>query len=372
MNTEMNEELRKDFDTLGVHVDEIDSLTVDQAKAAYHKAALITHPDKADPACPKQVADFTAAFQELGNCYQRVLKHIIDRLQAQEDTFEPSTDETILAKDSFNQFNFPFENQGSFTVQVEDNLADIWQECLEIVYGVPRIVVCTSGAESDRFWKTLFSLNEREIQITIHFYNHKNNDKKQSKIRVQGAVQSFICEYVFIDLPKIYKMVCLRKPSSGTLLRNSKRKRLGTPVKRRNTKHKPIAKPETLKCAMCDFTSVSNVKLIRHMKTNHTEPSRKNDDPICPMVDDEPTQKIMDEDMSVCEVSVTENHSEMGTEKLLFEKNSCKECEFVCSREEDLERHFEGTHGRTIMNKSNPYLCINVMCAQLQQKPSWN
>ena len=281
----MTEELRKDLATLGVHDDEAESLTVEQAKAAYRKAALLTHPDKADPACPKQVADFAAAFQELGSCYEIVLKHINDKLQAQDDSFEPSTDAALFAKDNFNQFNFPFENNGSFTVLVEDNLAEIWQECLEIVYGAPRIVM-NGGTESDRMWKTLYAQNEHEIELTIHFYNHnKPNAKKQSKILVQGGIQFLICEYVLCELPIIYKLVSLRKPPSGPLLRNAKRK-LATPVKRRNMKHKPIAKPGTISCAMCEFTSVSNVKIIRHMKTTHTEP------------------KMLDEDMSIVEVSI--------------------------------------------------------------------
>ena len=341
----MSEELRKDFATLGVHDVEVESLTVEQAKAAYRKAALITHPDKADPAFPKQVADFTAAFQELGNCYERVLKHIVEKLQAQDDNFEPSTDAALFAKDNFNKFNFPFENKGSFTVQVEDVLADIWQECLEIVYGVPRIVM-NGGTESDRMWKTMYSLNDQQIELTIHFYNHnKPNAKKQSKILVQGGIQFLICEYVFCELPIIYKMVSLRKPPSGPLLRNSKRK-LGTPVKRRNMKHKPTVKPETINCAMCEFTSVSNVKIIRHMKTTHTEP------------------KMLDEDMSVSEVSIAEELNGTGFEKLLVESKSCNKCDFVFTGEDALEMHVDELHG------NNTVITVNeVVSPTPQVKP---
>ena len=55
-------------------------------------------------------------------------------------------------------------------------------------------------------------------------------------------------------------------------LKESKRKRLTTPVKRRNMRYKPAPKREELNCGLCDFSSVSNVEIIRHMKNSHTEP----------------------------------------------------------------------------------------------------
>ena len=41
------------------------------------------------------------------------------------------TDLNKFAKDNFEAFNFPKENDGSFTVLVEDRLADIWEACFE-------------------------------------------------------------------------------------------------------------------------------------------------------------------------------------------------------------------------------------------------
>ena len=177
---------------------------------------------------------------------------------------ETLSDEAKLAKESFDKFNFPKENKGSFTVRVEDKLAEVWQECLEIVYGEPKIVRTPTGTESDRFWKTIFSQAGKDIEITVHFYNHnKLKDKKQSKIMIQGAIQAVLCEYVLSDLPKIYRMVSARKPPTVSALRQSKRKRLTTPIKKRNIKYKPAPKQE-IKCALCDFTAGNNVKLEAH------------------------------------------------------------------------------------------------------------
>ena len=55
MNTETNEEVKKDLAILRIDSDSLDNLTVDMVKAAYYKTALLIHPDKADPTNAKQV-----------------------------------------------------------------------------------------------------------------------------------------------------------------------------------------------------------------------------------------------------------------------------------------------------------------------------
>ena len=130
-----SDELKKDLSTLRIDYDKLEILTVQEVRAAYHKVALDIHPDKADPKNKEQVAKFTADFQELGNCYQRVLKHIIENSHPQgEDPIEAMDDEALFAKEHFDKFNFPFENSGSFTVSVEDNLAEAWQDSLKYNY----------------------------------------------------------------------------------------------------------------------------------------------------------------------------------------------------------------------------------------------
>ena len=182
-----NEELIRDLTTLGMNTKNPEALTVQQVRIAYHKTALAVHPDKADHENPEQVKEFTAAFQELGNCYQRVLKHIIEKLKSQNvNISQPMNDEAVFAKENFDKFNFPNENCGSFTVNVEDELAEAWQDCLQDVYGEPRIVTNPNGTECDRMWKVMFGQNGQNIELTIHFYNHnKPKDKKQSTIIIQ-------------------------------------------------------------------------------------------------------------------------------------------------------------------------------------------
>ena len=115
-------------------IKELETVTVLEAKEAYHRIAKVTHPDKVG-------SEFTDAFQELGNAYQRILEYIIENIQSESHADGPVVkDEDIFVRDNFGKFNFPYENQGSFTVNVEDSFAEIWQDCLEKGYEKPRVI----------------------------------------------------------------------------------------------------------------------------------------------------------------------------------------------------------------------------------------
>ena len=71
------EDVKKDLAVLGLNFDKVESLTAEETRIAYHKAAKKTHPDKADRNNLEEIARYTAAFQEVGNCYQRILIFIV-------------------------------------------------------------------------------------------------------------------------------------------------------------------------------------------------------------------------------------------------------------------------------------------------------
>lgn len=109
-------------------------------------------------------------------------------------------------KDNFQNFNFPHENDGSFTVKIQHAQADSWQESLENKYGLPQVEKNNRGTECDRLWKFKYTVEGRETDITVHIYN-KPRSKKPSKLLIQSGCQSLICIYVFTELPRIYKTV---------------------------------------------------------------------------------------------------------------------------------------------------------------------
>ena len=241
-----NEEIRKHLDVLKIQ-NNINDVTLKDVTLAFRQLALILHPDKAGN-------ESTAAFQELINAYEKVFDFFKEKHGADFDKIFENDDDQKFFKDNFQKFNFPFENKGSFTVSIEDYLADTWQECIEILLGEPKIVKNAWGTECDRIWK----VEHGKIDITLHIYNKPKN-KKGSKLMLQGSNQSLICSYVFEELPKMYKLVCDNKP-----------KPLEDKNKTKMTPSKPAVKWE-----QCKFKS-SLMQMKMHMKSVHGTRPRRN------------------------------------------------------------------------------------------------
>ena len=240
-----NEELRRNLGILDIQVDaDIESVTPGDVRAAFQKLALILHPDKAGP-------ESKAAFQTLRKAYEQVRDHFKEKVANGDGTVNLNDDDQRFFDENF---NFPFENKGSFTVKIEDSLADVWQECISQLLGDPKVKIKPQGTECDRLWKVEYG-HERKIDITIHIYIRPKN-KKGSKLMLQGSIQSLICSYVFTELPKIYKRVCELKPKQ---LEEDKLKKQKTP-----------GKQMMVKCDQCRFKS-NMIQMKMHLKNVHAK-----------------------------------------------------------------------------------------------------
>ena len=51
-------------------------------------------------------------------------------------------------EDNFEKLNFPFENKRSFTVLIDDYLADTWQRCIENILDEPKVVIKKRGEQN--------------------------------------------------------------------------------------------------------------------------------------------------------------------------------------------------------------------------------
>ena len=125
-----NEVLKKNLLILEIEVgsdEEIHAITLKDASIAFQKLALILHPDKAG-------TESTAAFQELRNAYELVRDHFKKKETVSDDSVIVVDDAQRFFDDNFEKFNFPYENKGSFTVSIEDYLADTWQDCITELY----------------------------------------------------------------------------------------------------------------------------------------------------------------------------------------------------------------------------------------------
>ena len=126
----ISEDLRKDLEALGLQDSDVTIMTMKDVIRAYKKVALKIHPDKAGTAK-------TAEFQDLVNSYQQILKYL--NVRGKNVKTDENDEVDKFTKDNFENFNFPHENRGSFSVHVEDEKADVWEECIENLYGDPTI-----------------------------------------------------------------------------------------------------------------------------------------------------------------------------------------------------------------------------------------
>ena len=209
----MADTFKADLKVLGLDVDgvlDLESITIRDVVKAFRRKALLLHPDKTR-------RDTKAEFQELNNSYESALRFLVEREKTKdEEDSDKSNDanddasdvDEKFVKEYFSRFNFPQKNTDSFTVFVENCLADAWQECFEKLYGKPVINKNkTSGTESGRVWKILYGEDDGKVELTIHFYNKPVKTKK-SKFLIQGGSNASKCLFVFNEMPGIYKLVC--------------------------------------------------------------------------------------------------------------------------------------------------------------------
>ena len=125
---------------------DITNVTSGDVNTAFRKEAKNIHPDKAGD-------ESTAEFQQLLAAYNALREYFKERSDLSGvDVHENDNDndDEQFFKDNFEKFNFPYANKGSFTIGIEDSLVDTWQNCMESLLGVPKVVINPWGTECDR------------------------------------------------------------------------------------------------------------------------------------------------------------------------------------------------------------------------------
>ena len=200
--------VKEDCEIVGVCYENIENITIKEVIQAYRKRVLKVHPDKVDE---KNKERATEECKVLNKAYERLLKYLVEkakenREKAENEDQEEESDEEKFTEGNFKNFNFPTENDGSFTVKIQHSQADEWQENLVKIYGEPKVHKSSKGTVGDTFWQFNYSVEGRETLITLHIYNKPKN-KKPSKLLIQSGDQSLVCIYVFYELPRIYKNI---------------------------------------------------------------------------------------------------------------------------------------------------------------------
>ena len=138
------EELQENLEVLEIIIDknEINTLSLKCIYKAFRKLAISTHPDKAGDKS-------TERFQKLVAAFEKVKNHL-EAAHANTESNVDMDEGDIFFRDNFKKFNFPFENKGSFTVAIEDVLADEWETCLTRTLGEPKVRTNAWGTECGR------------------------------------------------------------------------------------------------------------------------------------------------------------------------------------------------------------------------------
>ena len=302
-----------------------EALTVNIVKRAFLKLAIVKHPDKAGGS--------TAAFQELLDSYERTLDHInVNQKKANLD------DDEQFVKDLFNKFNFPRENDHSFTIIIENHLAEIWEEELSEIYNDPVI----NAANHGRQWKTMYNYEGSTAKITVTLWNTPKSNN-QSKILIQGGKQSLNTIFVFNELSSIYTKVRLRSKSRPKSISE--------------------APAKSNECEHCEYISQSKSEIELHMKSNHAEDNRENASVLTDRISlkqlVEKTHRIKCDgcDKGFENEKYLENHR--STDHPGYK---CDSCDVTVRSEDDLRKH--------IIEKHNVDLLTNCHDCKLQLKLS--
>ena len=295
----------------------------------------------------------TAAFRQLYQAYEKLRSHILQSSESND-----STAARDFFSDNFEAFNFPYENQGSFTVKIEDALASAWNDTITKYLGIPLIKMNSRSTETDRYWKVNYKHGFHNIELTIHLYM-KPKSKTGSKLLVQGSEQTVICAYVFYELPIIYKKVCELKVGRLALESKSKSKITKTLVK----------------CDQCSFRS-SILQMKVHIKSLHDKKqskAKKRPSVLTPLPN--PAKRVMSApvpSLQHLDTDVTMNVSIMAAELkeapvkttateevvVLTNIHSCNVCSFESDNKHEFDLHIEkGVHQTVNEEKYHCEIC---------------
>ena len=366
----MNDQIKADMETLGLSCMDIKRINIRDVITAFRKKAQVLHPDRAGP-------ESTSSFQELSNAYQRILKILVEyeKDKSCKDANKVDDVDEKFTKDNFEQFNFPKKNTDSFTIFVENHLADAWQVCFQKLFGKPVINKNkTSGTESGRVWKIRYGDGVNSAELTIHFYNKPVKSKK-SKFLIQGGNHFTKCLFVFSEMPNIYKMVCeLPANSPFKIKANDKCDECDISLKTKRdlryhvltahskSKTKQITNVETIQQKQEDEKLLVEDLSIEEIKENEIidlideEVSHSADEEVTPSMNEEETPKsdeVRSPKMKVKEVAQIDKEENVKND-LTFR---CLECDYRTMNKTQITNHVKDIH-KDIEDET----CINYMC----------
>ena len=307
----MTQLLKEDLEILNIELGKEEQLTIRFVNLTFKRHARIKHPDK--PGGTKE------EFQVLINAYRRVIKYLeevkLDDIVVNDDHFE---------KEFFMRSNFPKENKTGFTVILQNELSSEWKETLVKNYGDGQNL--PSGGIM--FKKDL---------ITFTLYIKPKSDKK-TKVHVQSGSQEANFDFVFNDLPLLFKQVLVQK--DGKLPRVEHYETRRTVRNTANLPDLPVTKRlkncQQFVCDECDFVTVKRMLLKAHIERKHM----RNETPNITFVPFKPPTvkpRIQEENQAADSLNKLETNEKY--------KYKCVDDNFKTCQKEEMETHVQLKHG---------------------------
>jgi hypothetical protein len=309
----MTQLLKEDLEVLDIESKVEETLSIQYVNQKFKQLAKIKHPDK--PGGTKE------DFQVLLNAYRRVIKYLeevnAENIVVNDDHYE---------KEFFMRSNFPKENKTGFTVILQNELATEWKETLIKNYGVGQTL--PSGG-----------IMYKKDQITFTLYIKPKSDKK-TKVHVQSGSQEANLDFVFNDMPLLFKEVLVQKDGKLPRIENSERRRSVQNLD--NSIDIPVAKRlkncQKFACDECDYVTVKKLLLKGHIERKHM----RNESPQITFVPFTPptVQDVNEADNQKLGPKRPKQAKEMNDKY----KYKCLDDDFKTSRKREMETHVQSQH----------------------------
>ena len=173
------EQMKKDLETL--KIDESQDITKQYVTAKYKRLAKEIHPDR-----PGGV---TSDFQELLNAYRRIIKHLEEKDEEDEEIKEEDYETEF-----FKKHNFMKKCSASYIVYIQEKFVERWRKVLD------RHIVFQKMDKIRVIYKT--------GDITITLYQKPKKDPR-SKLHIQSGDQGKNLDFILEKLSMFYREVCL-------------------------------------------------------------------------------------------------------------------------------------------------------------------
>ena len=230
----------------------------------YYKLAKLNHPDKAGGS--------DKAFQNILDVYRRITDYL-DKKDKSNNSGDVHPEKNFFMKN-----NFPKQKMSSTLVILQNEYSKQWQHVLSDVFGEGSPIA--NGVDGRIF---------KSGKLTITLYVKPKSDGK-TKLHIQGLNVDSQLDFIFTEMPSIYKKVCqmadekslesrdcdncdFNSSKIGVLMEHIQKKHILSEKEKAKLFYKSNIN-QTFTCEVCDFKADKIGKVKLHMRKHNKQSGR--------------------------------------------------------------------------------------------------